>query len=291
MRILAFAIAALLTATCHAQSVRYTGSAVGHDPDNSVNLMTLSGDYSGPLSFAIQPGDWSVDLVTDGQSVTFNEFTFSHYENHQINPFVSIEFTLAASLDAPLTRDINPRNTTVFEVQPFDLFDSVAISGTYRGLNIEQQFAGELTRWHNSPEARNTKIEFADWPNSLQWQLTQDSNVFLWQQIFKAPPFEIGLEPFLSVDQVKLYPPQVFNLTPFVEASSPDANNDGHVMGDDLLLLQRQGQPLDLWQTEYATPSVSAAAFGAVPEPTTATLLAMGVLLAVVSPRARARSC
>lgn len=285
-------VIAVLASTASAQPIRFKGSAVtntrGSAPRNQAGVIIFDGDYAGNLSLPLNELLWKFDISTDGQSVTIHDMSATYDGTIQINPLVSVDLTLKASITNK-TVDINPTTSTVWKVQSHD-FESIAVSGVYHGLGLTKSFAGVLPKYWLT-DGQLGLLDFAAWPNSLSWNAqtvtAASTNYSNEQRAFAADSSNgwIGVEPYLHIRQVQIWEPVAVHLT--AEASSSgtaDINSDGFVDGADFLHWQRSGgtaQQLELWKQQFGTAPVATS----IPEPTAATLAMMGIGLTALRRR------
>lgn len=288
-------IATAVAGDCEAQAVRFNGTFTNVF-GGSISLVETNDSFKG-LTFQF-PLTWTIDVTTDGQSITFNDLSavFSGLLHLGGSPdsLVSIDLDFVASLQG-VTFDTNPIRFGQWDIHPYQMDATVA--GTYHSIGYSSTFDTSLQPASTS-EIFETRLGFADWPNSLEWQQPEST---LQRSIRLTPASTVLVEPFLELLSVT-FPhagdvilsavdsvdcpccgcgdfngddvtdgadffawQRGFGKTSNVTLADGDGNGDGAVSADDLAL----------WQSHYGDPPSTT---HAVPEPSTVALLALGLV-------------
>lgn len=274
-----------------AQPIRFKGSVIANNrydsPRTQAGEITFEGEYAADLALPLNELLWEFDISTDGQSVTIHDMTATFAGTIQINPLVSIDLNLKASITEK-TVDINPTTTTVWRVQHHE-FTSMSVSGLYKGLGLTKSFSGSLADSSSSTFELGL-LDFAKWPSELSWNAqavsSSGSSYSNEWRVFSASSQNgwIGVEPYLHIRQVQIWEPVSAVLAAIPSAAdTADFNHDGMVDGADFLKWQRDDRSaltLDKWKQQFGTT----AAVTAVPEPSSVVL----TILALFALRRRA---
>jgi hypothetical protein len=319
----ALAIALLAATSANAQMTRFTGSGIAdtkylatYDPASDTyrhdlgGVITFDGEYADDLKVFLSP-TWDFDISTDGQSVTIHEMKVSYNGTLQINPLVSLELSIEATI-ADVNVDVNPSASTVFSVQEH-AFTSMDISGVYHGIGLTQPFSGSLPD-RSGRYYETGYLDFASWPTGLAWEADagqrdidgESREVSREYRTFLSTSSDgwISVEPYLHIRMIQVWEPISVTLLPAAEPSA-DFDSSGLVDGGDFLTWQRGHgitvgathemgdadydgavgwDDLEVWQTQYGNATPPVAAF-AVPEPASVALLLTCLVPALVRRR------
>lgn len=280
-------IALLMLASTANAEWRYTGTAPG-----TATLWLSDNDPTWP-SFsqhravtATMLGEWTFDIVTDGQSFHPNVFewnftTTTPLDHHigQIDFFLDATIEMATRADGN-GHDLNPYPRDYLRVSQAD-WRGATVGGHYRSLNFTSEF-DELRGAPIDGDSVVTYFDFANYesdltlwhnPEKIEFDRTYRSS--FWDRLTTDEADDYLVEPGLYIRAIDFEIPNGITLSRFTaDATAP-------VTGNDFLEWQRDPTPFGLvdWERDFLGQhgGTGDGSVGGVPEPKTA-WLAMGML-------------